>query len=174
MNEKNVSILGRHAAYALAACQLKNPTGWGSGYDVSVQVFPFAFIWRAMLQLDGRINSEELNRAIFRVKNETELEQAIADIISARKSGDLTQLGAEVTTGEGKDDRIIPWMSMASFGWTLLSDKRSGNGDYTILPRSHSVIAEAAAVHHRHKEFATTEEYVRHIDRAAALPKDLR
>src|SRR6202041_1394751 len=84
MNEKNVFILGRHAAYCLAACQLRNPTGAGQ-FDPSVTVFPYAFIWRAMLALDGTIDSDELNRAMFRITSEAELLDAITKIQAARK-----------------------------------------------------------------------------------------
>jgi hypothetical protein len=174
IDDKNSIILGRHAAYSLAACQLRNPTGWGLEYDLSVEVFPFAFVWRAMLALDGCIGSDELNRAIFRVKNEGELSNAISTIKSVRQSGKLDDLGVETVTGDGKEDRIIPWMAMASFGWTLISDKRGGEGRYCIMSRARELVRQAASVHHKHRNFSSVEEYVRHISRAAALPEDVR
>ena len=174
INEKNSIILGRHAAYALAACQLRNPTGWGSEYDQSVEVFPFAFIWRAMFALDGCISSDELNRSVFRVTNEKELSDAISTIKSVRQGGTLDDLGVETIEGERKEDRIIPWMAMASFGWTLISDKRGGGGRYCIMSRARELVRQAASVHHKHRDFASVGEYVSHISRAAALPKDLR
>jgi hypothetical protein len=174
INEKNSIILGRHAAYALAACQLRNPTGWGSQYDQSVEVFPFAFIWRAMLALDGCITSDELNRSVFGVRNTKELSDAISTIKNVRQGGNVNDLGAETVIGNAKEDRIIPWMAMASFGWTLLSDKRAGEGRYCIMPRARELVRQAASVHHKHRDFSSVEEYVGHISRAAALPKDLR
>ena len=122
INDKNCVILARHAAYALAACQLRNPTGAGSRYDLSVKVFPFQFIWRAMLALDGRISSDELNRGLFRVKNDEDLEATIQAIRAARETEDVTGLGDEVVKGKAKNDRLIPWMSLASFGWTIFPD----------------------------------------------------
>lgn len=86
---KNFPILGRHAAYALAACQLRNPTGAGQEYAPEIHVFPFAFIWRAMLALDHKISSDELNRAIFRLRNEEELDTAFRRIAEARRSGKI-------------------------------------------------------------------------------------
>ena len=67
-------------------------------------------------------------------------------------------------------------MSIASFGWTLIGDKKSGEetGYYKIPDRTLSLIKEAAAIRHKHREFATKEEYVEHVARAAALPRDLR
>jgi hypothetical protein len=175
LTPKNVVILGRHAAYALSACQLRNPIGVHP-YDTSVVVFPFAFIWRAMVALDRKISSDELNRAIFKVTNEAELDQAIRNIADARDKGDLSVMGEETVTGEGKNDRIIPWLSIASFGWTLISDKRTGeeSGYYRIPDHTLGLIREAAAIRHNHREFTATKEYVERIARAAALPQDLR
>jgi hypothetical protein len=174
IDEKNSIILGRHAAYALAACQLRNPTGWGSQYDQSVEVFPFSFIWRAMLALDDCISSDELNRSLFRVQSKKELSDAISTIKSVRQGGSLDDLGAETVSGDKKDDRIIPWMAMASFGWTLISDKRGKGGRYCIMSRSRELVRQAASVHHKHRDFSSVEEYVSHISRAAALPEDVR
>ena len=174
VNEKNASILGRHAAYALAACQLRNPLGAGKKFDASVTVFPFAFIWRAMLALDGWITTDELNRAIFKVRNESELHSAIAKISESRTDGDLSTLGSETVTGAGKDDRIIPYMAIASFGWTIISDKKQGEGVYRVKTDSYLLLKEASAVKHRHQDFASKQEYIERITRAAALPEDLR
>jgi hypothetical protein len=176
LNDKNKVILGRHAAYALAACQLRNPTGAGERYDDTFEVFPFAFIWRAMLSLDGRISSDEINRRLFKVRNETELQEAVFDIAESRRTGDLTSLGEEVLTGKGKNDRIIPWMSIASFGWTLFPDKRSGGDSsyYELDPSMSSVLMEASRVRHKHRIFSTPQDYVQHIASCASLPKDLR
>lgn len=176
MTPKNAVILARHAAYALAACQLRNPTGAGQRYSSEMIVFPFQFIWRAMLKLDGYIGSDELNRAIFKVKNEDELESTIALIIRARERNDITILGEEVITGRAKNDRIIPWMALASFGWTLFPDKRRGDqtGNYTLIPETLSIIREASRIQHKHRNFSDTEGYVEYISSRAALPKDLR
>jgi hypothetical protein len=175
VNQKNALILGRHAAYALSACQLRHPSRAGRKYNDDVLVFPFAFIWRAMLALDGRISSGELNRAIFRVTNEHDLEEAIAAIAKARALGDESVLGDETITGRSKNDRIIPWVALASFGWTLFPDKRTTNREFYELPaRSRDLVAEAAAIRRRHIEFDSIAEYVGHVSRAAALPPDMR
>jgi hypothetical protein len=174
LTPKNVVILGRYAAYALSACQLRAPIGFP--YDPSVTVFPFAFIWRAMLTLDNKISSDELNRALFKVTNETELPQAIDRIAEARAKSDLSIMGDETVSGDKKNDRIIPWISIASFGWTLLQNKGSGeeSGYYKIPEHTLSMIREAAAIRHNHRNFATKRQYVEHISRMAALPQDLR
>ena len=144
---KNCVIIARHAAYALAACQLRNPTGAGKRYDSSIEVFPFQFIWRAMIALDGIISSDELNRSLFKVRNENELLKRINEIHEARKKGDVTLLGKEVVTGRAKNDRLIPWMSLASFGWTLFPDKRSGaeSGYYELIPKTLQIVDRSIA-----------------------------
>jgi hypothetical protein len=176
INDKNFVILGRHTAYALAACQLRNPTGAGRRYHGTLEVFPFVFIWRAMLALGGKISSDELNRAVFKVKNEDELDVAIDAIARGRQENNIDLMGGETLTGKAKNDRIIPWMSLASFGWTLISDKPGGEegGYYEIPPQTLRVLMEAARVRHKHQDFDSVAEYVEHISRAAALPKDLR
>lgn len=176
INERNIVIFGRHAAYALAACQLRNPTGAGRDYAEEFEVFPFSYIWRAMLALEDRITSDELNRALFKVSNEGELHAAIESIRVAREAGTIETMGDETITGARKDDRIIPWMSLASFGWTLINDKRADGADgaYRIPQRTRQLLSEASQLRHRHREFSSTEEYVRVISRSAALPKDLR
>lgn len=177
INSKNRVILVRHAAYALAACQLKNPTGAGDKYGDEVEVFPFAFIWRAMLALGGRLSSDELNRGLFKVTNEDELVHTVETIRGARAKNDITLLGHETVTGKAKNDRLIPWMSLASFGWTLFPDKRGGDGGgdfYELDSHTLPVVKEAAKVRHRHRDFSTVADYVEHVARCAALPKDLR
>ena len=176
INPKNRVLLVRHAAYALAACQLRNPTGSGERYSGSVEVFPFAFIWRAMLALDGRLSSDELNRSIFKVTNEDGLTAAIDAICRARTANDITLLGDEIVSGRAKNDRIIPWMSLASFGWTLFPDKRRGEGSdyYELDAYTLTIVKEAAKMRHRHRVFSSVADYVEYVARCAALPKDIR
>lgn len=176
LTPKNCVLLARHAAYALAACQLRNPTGAGQRFDDSMAVFPFSFIWQAMLSLEGRISSDELNRGLFRVHNEEKLHLVIERIRESRKANDTSLIGDEVITGSAKNDRIIPWMSLASFGWTLFPDKRGGNdtGHYELAKPTRHVVMEASRIRHNHREFATTTDYVEHLSRCASLPKDLR
>ncbi len=172
----NAPVLGRHAASALAGCQLRNPTGAGGNYEQHVQVFPYAFLWRAMLQLDERISSDEMNRALFRVTNEQELEDCINLIRDTRPLHDPTLLGAETITKANKNDRIIPWVAVGSFGWTLIADKSEDDERhwYRIRKSCLTLLEEATRVRHRHQEFSSVPNYVEHLSRLAAVPPDLR
>lgn len=172
----NAPVLGRHAASALAGCQLRNPSRAGSDYAQFVEVFPYAFLWRAMLALGGRISSDEMNRALFRVTNEDELNECISIIRKSREQGDAEFLGEETITVVNKNDRIIPWVAVGSFGWTLISDKSEDDERTWYRVRSNCVglLRDAARVRHKHCDFESVPDYVEHIARLAAVPPDLR
>lgn len=172
----NVVLIGRHAALTLASCQLRNPTDAGAKYDERMKVFPFRFIWMALLDLDLRINSDELNRAVFRVTDEDSLHEAITKIREFRRTGDLNVLGEETLTGKGKDDRVIPLVSLASFGWSLITDKRESpiEGHYSVRENCVRLLEAAILTPVHHREFASVREYAEQLSEAACLPKDLR
>lgn len=175
LSVKNAAVLGRHAALALAACQVRNPTRPGQQYASSVEVFPFSYIWRAMLELDDRISSDELNQAIFHTTDERSLEKAIQQIRDFREDPDAHPLGSAVITGARRNDRIVPWISLASFGYLLIADKRdSPEGYYTIRPEVRSTLHEASMLRHKHRQFGSTQEYVEYISASACLPVDVR
>lgn len=172
----NAPVLGRHAASALAGCQLRNPTGAGRDYDPSMKVFPYAFLWRAMLALENRISSDELNRGLFRVRNAAEIGGCVEAIRAARAAGDPEQIGEETITGSRKNDRIIPWIAAASFGWTLIADKREDDGGswYRIRPNCVDLLRDASRIEREHREFESVGAYVNHLSMLAAVPPDLR
>lgn len=175
---KNAPVLGRHAAYALATCQLRNPLSRsGRSYPNDVTVFPLAFMWKAALALGDRISSDELNRVIFKVSNEDELNDGVARISEWRlipeESRDADLLGHPVITEQRANDRIVPWVSLASFGYLLMEDKQ-GTDYYRIRPELRRVVAEAAQLRRRHREFDDAGDYVEHVSAAACLPKDVR
>jgi hypothetical protein len=175
INEKNCHILCRHVAYALSAVQLRNPTRPGQEYPAEMEVFPIAFIWRAMLALKNRISSDELNRVILQSRNLEELNAGINRIREVRISRRVEDLGQELITGTAKNDRIIPWMAMASFGWTCIHDKDSdADGFYTLKPRSVEFLRQAVSIRRRHRDFTSVQKYVEFISRCATLPPDLR
>lgn len=178
LDASNVRVIARHAARALSAAQLRNPTPDGRKYAPEMVVFPFAFIWRAMLALDGRITREELNRGIYRTRNEDDLAAAIVRIRAARADGNVDAIG-EPAFERGEDGaltarRVRGWMSWASFGWTLVSDERNAaEGFQVAAPWAEEVLRDAAAVRRRHREFADAREYVEHLSRCAGVPPAL-
>ena len=144
-------------------------------YDNSMHVFPFRFIWMAMMELDFKISSDELNRAVFHSKDLRTLYDSIRQIRLFRKSGDMADLGDETISGVSKDDRIIPLISLASFGWTLLTDKKDSpvRGYYCIRPQYLRLIEAAIQTPIRHRDFLSIRDYAAYLSDAACLPRDL-
>jgi len=172
-NEKNVSLLAQHAAFGLSACQLRNPTGAGQKYHNDMCVFPFRFIWEAILKLEYRISSEELNRGLFNTRNHDMLNDAIDAVRRSRQTGRVEDIGAEAITGRSKNDRIIPIVSLAAFGWTLLTQK-DATGFYTVKPECVRLLEAAVSLPARHRDYPTVKSYVEAISNAACIPRDYR
>lgn len=171
----NAPALGRHAACALAACQLRNPMRTRAQYGPEVQANPFAYLWRAMLRLEDVISSEELNRGLFYATDEDTLTDAIDRIKRSRDDPMSGALQPEVETGARKNDRIIPIIAAASFGYCFMQDKRETGGDYYRLrPETKRVVESAAMAQYPFREFSKVAEYVEYISTMAALPKDIR
>ncbi len=141
-----------------------------------MEVFPFAFIWRAMLALGGYITREELNRGIYRTKNDADLVAAIERIRSARITGNVETIG-EPAFERGEDGsltarRVRGWVSWASFGWTLISDETNSVEGFRITaPWAKEVLTDAAAVHRRHRDFPSIKDYVEHLSHCAGIPR---
>jgi hypothetical protein len=173
LSERNVPVLARYASYALSAWQLRNPSREGQQYAPEVKVFPYTTIWRVMLLAGGRINSDELARVVLKITQESEVEPAAALILDARRQGNSALMGERVTDD---NDRIIPWMSLASFGWTLFRDKSDGDhpGFYEIPDSTLRIVERAAEIQRPHLEFGGEISYLKHIARAASVPTDHR
>jgi hypothetical protein len=170
LNEGNLEVVGAHVAGSLAACQLRNPTRLGSKYDPGLNVFPMAFIWRAMLALDNRIYSDELNREVFRLTNAEELPEMIGRI-RANRQNPAVPLQPETLTDAKKNDRIISWMAMASCGWLLVKNKRETQEDYyEIRPSCVDVLQRAVLSQGLHTEFPDIPSYLDRLHMAAMLP----
>lgn len=169
-NPKNVILVAQYAAFGLSACQLRNPTGSGQKYADTMNVFPFRFMWEALLQLDNRLNSEELNRAIFRTQNAASLAEAIDRIRSYRATGRVSDLGEKVAR---INDRLIPMVSIAAFGWALI-DRKDPDGYYCVPDRCVRLLEAAVSLPVKHRQYDSVKSYVTAISNAACLPKDYR
>lgn len=172
IDANNLHVFGKHAILALNAMQLRNPTREGQQYSDDNRSFPARFIWKAMLQLGGRLSSEEINRGIMKTKSEEDLEEVISRIKYSRNTQKSESIGDPVIpSGPGQNDRIIPWISLASFGFTFILDKReSVSGDYEIRPGCLDMMNYACAYRPAFKEFEDVEKYVQHLSSAARLP----
>lgn len=163
LDNQDAWVVASHVASALAACQLRNPTQLGIKYDVSLKVFPMAFIWRAMLELDNKISSDELNREVFRLTAASEIPDMIARI-RAHRNNPTSQLRGETVTGKSKNDRIIPWMAMASCGWLLIAPKKeTRTGYYKVRHLALEILRLAVRREHVHMDFHDIPSYLERI-----------
>ena len=105
----------------LSRYQLRNPVDEPT-LDPSCDVLPCLCIWRAMMELDSKINYEEMNRVILHVMKMADLDAAIEKIRKARSLyGNYQEvdasvldevLGPQVHTNQ-PSARIAPWFSFA-------------------------------------------------------------
>lgn len=168
-------LLGPYAVKVLGAVQLRNPGRAGSRYASTVNVHPFQAIWRIMVSCGWRISSEELNRVVMRIDDDDEVPTAAEKLRQARRifESDATAdpdavLGPAVVTGSSVNDRLIPWISLASFGYSLIGDKDS-DGYYRARPEAKGLLLRAAAAKQTHHEFDDMISYLEYLVRASHL-----
>lgn len=176
LTQASAPVLAERVAQSLAAARLRNPIGAGRQYDATVNVNPFQTIWRIMLACERRIDSEELNRAVFAVSKESDIPLMVERIAEYRESRNPAVLGnAVIPPGRAQNDRIIPWMSPASFGWLLFSDKRADPGGYYTVPDVMAPVLEyASRLVFPPMVTDSIEAYVTYLSRCAGVPRDLR
>lgn len=171
----NAVALGRHAAIALAACRLRNPMRKRVNYGPDVSARPFAYLWRAMLALDDIIYSDEINRSLLYAMDDAGLDEAIDRIRRHRADPAAGALQGEVESGASKNDRIIPIVAAASFGFTFIQDKRETGGQfYRLRPETRRVVEAAAKAEFPVYDHDDVPDYVEHLSNMASLPEDLR
>ena len=164
-------LIGPHAVQVLGAAQLRNPGRAASTYALRVKVHPFHAIWRVMAACDWKISSEELNRVVMRIEDDGAVVGAANRIRQAREilDNDVTAdsdaiLGPAVIAGRSVNDRLIPWISLASFGYSLIGDKDS-DGYYRARPEAKALLSRAAANPQTHHEFEDMMSYLDYLVR---------
>lgn len=139
LNEQKEAALDDITAVAvdiLSRYQLKNPID-DSGLDKTCDVLPCICIWKAMSDLDNKINYEEVNRVLLHVMRMADLDDAIAKIRNARRLygnyADLESqkldevLGTQVHTNQ-PSARIAPWFSFAGWGGLFIEQTQDSEG----------------------------------------------
>lgn len=127
----------------LSRYQLRNPVD-EPNLDPSCNVLPCLCIWQAMMELDSKINYEEMNRVVLRVMRMEDLDEAIEKIRKARSAYGNYQdtdeavlndvLGIQVHTNQ-PSARIAPWFSFAGWGG-LIIDQNPDNEGYRHITES--------------------------------------
>lgn len=136
------------AVDVLARYQLRNPID-GPNLPTECDVQPYLCIWKAMRELDNKLNYEEMNRVILRITSMSQLDIATAKIRDARSlhgtyreisPGDLdTILGEQVHTDQ-PTARIAPWFSFAGWGGLIIEQQLDEDGYRRLTPASLNVI----------------------------------
>ncbi|WP_175890337.1 McrB family protein [Burkholderia cepacia] len=148
--------LATSAISVLRKYQLQNPADISGAdtYPQGTDLHPYWAIWKAAVELGGRLHWDELNRELMWVLRHADLDAAIAKIRQARTEPgyDPTQGGAvtrlrdraydqtETTddrdpAGQVRDQKTTPWFKRAGFGEILLvPGGRAGNGYWSIHP----------------------------------------
>lgn len=120
----------------LSRYQLRNPVD-EPNLDPSCDVLPCICIWRAMMELDSKINYEEMNRVILHVMKMSDLDKAIETIRKGRsKYGNYQNidasaldeaLGIPVHTNQ-PSARIAPWFSFVGWGGLIIEQNQDPDG----------------------------------------------
>lgn len=139
LNEQKNTALVDIAAVAidiLSRYQLKNPVD-DSGLDKNCDILPCICIWKAMIELDNKINYEEVNRVILHVMRMADLDSAIDKIRNARRLygnySDIDSqlldevLGTQVHSNQ-PSARIAPWFSFAGWGGLIIEQSQDSEG----------------------------------------------
>lgn len=149
--------IARKAVHVLRKYQLLNPadkTGT-EDYPSDTNLHPYWAIWKAAVELDGKLHWDELNRVLMWVLKHEDLDAAIARIRTARAdtgyaidddawaSANLGPRAYDQTTttdgrsaaGQVRDQKTTPWFKRAALGELLFSSPgHSGNGFWSIHP----------------------------------------
>ena len=191
--------LAKQAIAVLSRFQLSNPAD-SEGNDVypdGTDIHPYWAVWKATIELDGRLHWDELNREIMRVLTHAELERAIVNIRRARAvSGyDPTKGGTSAFAlrdrcydqkdapdgrdpdGQVRDQKATPWFRRAGFGGLLLlspQEAKAPSGYWTIASDVRDLVEEAVrASPPQYRHFSTKEEWFNYygaLDEGVAAP----
>ena len=139
LNEQKDSALEDITSVAvdiLSRYQLKNPID-DNGLSDDCDVQPCICIWKALLELDNKINYEEMNRTLLHVMRMADLDEAIGKIRNARRLyGTYAGVDAETLDkvlgkqvhSDQPSARIAPWFSFAGWGGLIIEQNQDADG----------------------------------------------
>lgn len=175
------------AIEVLRKYQLRNPadrTG-ADDYPEDADLHPYWAIWKAAVELDGRLHWDELNRVLMWVLRHQDLDSAIATIRQARADSNYNngnsvwsdahlgprayEAGSATTDGrspEGqvRDQKMTPWFKRAALGELLFSSPgTAGRGFWSIHPDIRDLLdAEVARGAPAYTEFTNTQDWFKY------------
>ncbi len=186
------------ALQVLRKYQLRNPadrTG-ADDYPEDADLHPYWAIWKAAVELDGKLHWDELNRVLMWVLRHQDLDAAIAKLRQARADqsyaiedatwadahlGPRAYEAAASTTdgrapeGQVRDQKTTPWFKRAGLGELLFtSPGPSGRGFWSIHPDVIDLVeAEAARGAPKFESFTNEQDWFTHygsIELAGTTP----
>lgn len=134
--ERILNDLRETAIDILSRYQLRNPVD-GPNLPNDCDILPCVCIWKAMRELDNKINYEEMNRIILYVMKMQDLDSAIDKIKNARvhygiysgiDSATLNTILGEQAITDQPPARIAPWFSFAGWGGLIIEQNTDAEG----------------------------------------------
>lgn len=139
------------AVSILSKYQLKNPFD-GTGFPDDCDVQPAICVWKAMLNLEGKLHHEELNRVLMHVRRMDEIDSAIKRIREAREKSVDYRDDTEATRHLGKrvindqpSARTSAWFSFLGWGGIIIETKNDSDGFRNLVPEAVPFIEKAVA-----------------------------
>lgn len=174
--------MARRALAVLRKYQLLNPADVNATdtYPEDTDCHPYWAIWKAAIELDGKLHWDELNRELMWVLHHSELDTVIAKIRQARSELDYDPVAGGATNvklrsraydqssttddrdpaGQVRDQKTTPWFKRAGLGELLLVPPgRSGNGYWTIHPDVIDLLASEVATTPSFRAFQDKQEW---------------
>lgn len=120
----------------LSRYQLRNPSE-NYALPEDCDILPSIVIWKAMVELDGKLHPEEINRVILRVMRMNEIDAAVERIRQARtccnnyastSSQELDSILGEPVHVDQAPARIAPWFSFIGWGGLIIEQNVDSDG----------------------------------------------
>jgi hypothetical protein len=185
--------LARKAVRVLRKYQLRNPADEGADerYPEDCNLHPYWAIWKAAVELGGRLHWDELNRVLMRVLLHADLDAAIERIAEAREQpdydpkrdgssslrlGDRCYEQTEAPAGrdpEGqiRDQKTTPWFRRAGLGQLLLeSPGGTGDGYWSIPDDMLDILREEVRRLPPFREFSDKEDWFAYYGSLGEIP----
>jgi hypothetical protein len=178
--DKILDGLRKTAIDILSRYQLRNPVD-EPGLPASCDVLPCVCIWKAMRELDNKINYEEMNRVILHVMKMADLDEAINIIRNARShNGNYSDtdpvtldavLGKQVHTDQ-PTARIAPWFSFAGWGGLIIEQNADDEGYRRLNAESVPLLDEVLGNPPSYYDTADKDEWLEYYIGSAAKQDD--
>lgn len=166
--DKLIQNLRERAARILSRYQFVNPSDNFNEDEIDQEcdIRPVSAIWTAMMQLNGKLHQEELNRCLLRTTRMSEIPEAVEKIRSAREAcgGDYSQailndvLGEQVNSNQ-PSARMAAWFSLAGWGGLIIEQRVDNEGYRNFAAGAESLVKRALEELGEFKKFDSEEEW---------------